>query len=107
MAAVSAALGCGASMTAGLAVFTTGSAALASIWIGFRSGFFSIFGMLILGASSLTSGTLGVSTLGGGGTFTLIGSGGGVVGKINCVCSYLCCWITCLAVIPKIGRPHV
>ena len=60
-------------------------------------GFGSIRGMLILGGSSLTSGSFG-STFGGGGIFIFIGGGGGVVGKINCVCSYRCCWMACLAV---------
>src|SRR6201993_1029936 len=87
-AAVRAALGWGARIIAGLACFTTGRAVLASICTGFRSGFFSIFGILILGASSLTSGSFGVSTtLGGGGIFIFNGGGGGVVGKINSVCS--------------------
>ena len=47
MAAVKAALGCGARMMAGFgASFTTGSASFASIWIGFGSGFG--FGISIL-----------------------------------------------------------
>src|SRR5579863_8804062 len=81
-AAVRAALGWGARITAGLAAFTTGKAVFASICRGFRSGFGSTLGILILGASSLTSGSLGVSTLGGGGIFIFRGGGGGVVGKI-------------------------
>src|ERR1039457_2930022 len=48
-------------MMEGLAAFTTGSATLASITIGFRSGFGSGLGTLILGGSSL------ISSLGGSG----------------------------------------
>src|SRR5579859_3428062 len=68
-AAVRAALGWGARMTEGLASFITGRAVLASICTGFRSGLASTFGILILGVSSLSSGSFGVSTLRGGAIF--------------------------------------
>src|SRR5208282_228887 len=101
MAAVRAALGCGARMIEGLASLTTGIVTLASIWIGFRSGFGSGLGILILGGSYLISslGETGGWILGGSGSFTFSG-GCGVVGTINTVSSYLCSSITFLAVAP-------
>ena len=88
MAAVKAALGCGARMIAGLGSFIAGIGSLASIWIGFGSGFG--FGIAIFGASiCILGGAGGGGSLGGGVTFTL-GRGGGVVGTINSVISYLC-----------------
>ena len=87
-------------MIAGLACFITGTVTFASITSGLVSGFGSGLGKLILGASSFaTSGGLGGSIFGGGVIFTFTGSGG-LVGKINCVCSNWCCWIAFFAVIP-------
>src|SRR6266568_3520227 len=94
-------------MIAGLAAFICGVSSFASISIGLRAGFGSTLGMWIFGCSSFTLGSLGSGAFGGGGVFTLI-SGGGVVGNINAVCSYLCCSITCLAVIPMYrARPRM
>src|ERR1035437_1160516 len=81
-AAARADLGCRARITAGLAAFMAGRFTLASIWVGFRSGFGSGLGMLIFGASNFTFGTFGGSSTGGG--------GGGSIGRISSVCSYLC-----------------
>src|SRR5580658_10919652 len=91
MAAVMAALGCGARTTEGLATLITGIATLASNWIGLGSGLGSGLGITILGCSSLTSilGGSGSLILGGSGSLTL-GGGGGVLGRINTVSSYLC-----------------
>ena len=55
IAAVIAALGCGARITDGLAALITGILTLASIWIGFGSGLGSGLGIMILGCSSFTS----------------------------------------------------
>src|ERR1035441_2310323 len=71
MAAVKAALGCGARMIAGLGSFIAGIGSLASIWIGFGSGFG--FGIAIFGAS-----------------ICILGRGVGVWATINSVISYLC-----------------
>jgi hypothetical protein len=70
---------------AGLAGFIAGIASLASIWIGFGSGFG--FGISIFGASICNfGGSVGGGSFGGGGTFTF-GCGGGVVGTISSVIS--------------------
>src|ERR1039457_3750930 len=95
IAAVRAALGCGARTMAGFgASFTTGSANFASIWMGFGSGLG--FGISILRASnSILGGCGGGGSLGGGVTLTFGGSGGGFMGTTSSVNSYLCCSITC------------
>src|SRR5271165_5239125 len=91
MAAVMAALGCGASTTSGLAALISGILTLASIWIGLGSGLGRGLGILIFGCSSLTStlGGSGILIFGGSGILTFTG-GGGVVGTIRIVSSYLC-----------------
>src|SRR5580692_11794344 len=76
MAAVRAAFGCGARMMEGLASLTTGILTLASISIGFRSGFGSGLGILILGASYLISSLGGSIGLIFGGSGSLIFTGG-------------------------------
>ena len=70
---------------------------VAAAHIAFGSGFG--VGRLIFCSASFTSGILGGSGSLGGVTFTL-GGGGGCVGNISSVCSYLCCSSTCRAVMP-------
>src|ERR1039458_1114794 len=82
-------LGCGASMTEVLDGLMAGIATLASIFTSGNLGSGLGLGIAILGASSFSSGSWGISCAGGGGgTLALIL--GGVFGTIICVCSLVC-----------------